>query len=243
MGSGMKKAKIPAGIRRGGPTTRSVQRDVDEPELEAPEQATPAGKTTSPALPRSDRERWRAASASSTATASTTASSKRGGGRTASAPAKRNPYAGQKRRPMNHLVYEGISGRLRELSEQLVAAGYPPRSASQAQLNQAILHFGMPADADAAAELIAQWTALTAVPPSNPYRAQKRKPMNHLIFEEIPARLGQLSEVLVEAGYSERSASQAQLTQAILHFGMPADRDEAGELLQRWILLTSAGSW
>lgn len=123
---------------------------------------------------------------------------------------------------MNHLIYEGISSRLRELSEQLVAAGYPARSASQAQLNQAILHFGMPADADAAGELIAQWTALTAVPiPSNPYRGQKRKPMNHLIYKGIPARLGQLSEELVDAGYPERSASQAQLTQAILHFGMP----------------------
>jgi hypothetical protein len=160
----------------------------------------------------------------------------------APAPPAGNPYAGQKRRPINHLIYEGISGRLRELSEQLVDAGYPERSASQAQLNQAILHFGMPVDADAAGELIARWTALTAVPPSNPYRGQKRKPMNHLIFEAIPARLGQLSEALVDAGYPERSASQAQLTQAILHFGMPADRDEAGELVQRWILLTSAGS-
>ena len=163
MASGMKKAKIPAGIRRGGQAARSAQRDVDEPELEAPEQAAPAGNTTSPGLPRSDREKRHSTSGST----SSSVSSKRGGGRTAApAPAKRNPYAGQKRRPMNHLI-----------------------------------------------------------------------------FEEIPSRLGQLSEELVNAGYPERSASQAQLTQAILHFGMPGDRDEAGELLQRWILLTSAGSW
>jgi len=143
---------------------------------------------------------------------------------------------------MNHLIYEGISGRLRELSAELAAAGYPERSVSQAQLNQAILHYGLPVDADAAGELIAQWTALTAVPiPSNPYRGQKRKPMNHLIYERIPARLAQLSGELVDAGYPERSVSQAQLTQAILHSGLPADRDAAGELMQRWILLTSAG--
>jgi len=151
-----------------------------------------------------------------------------------------NPYAGEKRRPMNHLVFEGIAARLRELSEALVDAGYPPRSASQAQLTQAILHFHMPADAEAAGELIRQWTALTAVPlPSNPYRRQKRRPMNHLALEGIPARLAQISAELVDAGYPERSASQAQLTQAILHAGMPQGREAAGELVQRWALLTA----
>lgn len=153
-----------------------------------------------------------------------------------------NPYAGEKRRPMNHLVFEGISSRLREFSEALIAAGYSSRSASQAQLTQAILHFNMPADAKAAGELIGGWTALTAVPiPSNPYRRQKRKPMNHLVFEGIPARLGRLSDELIAAGFPERSASQAQLTQAILNAGMPTDLDAAGELVQRWILLTAAG--
>ena len=153
-----------------------------------------------------------------------------------------NPYAGEKRRPMNHLVFEGISGRLRELSDALVTAGYSSRSASQAQLTQAILHFHMPADAEAAGSLIGEWTALTAVPiPTNPYRRQKRKPMNHLVFEGIPVRLGELSHQLIAAGFPERSASQAQLTQAILHAGLPADVNAAGDLVQRWILLTAAG--
>ena len=143
---------------------------------------------------------------------------------------------------MNHLVVAGISDRLRTLSEQLAAAGYPSRTASQAQLTQAILHFNMPPDTDAAGELIAQWAALTAVPtPSNPYKGAqaKRRPMNHLVVAGIPERLGQLSEQLVKAGYPERTVSQAQLTQAILHAGMPADRDDAGELVQRWALLTA----
>lgn len=144
---------------------------------------------------------------------------------------------------MNHLVFEGIAARLRELSQALILdAGYSPRSASQAQLTQAILHFHMPADADTAGELIHQWTALTAVPiPTNPYRRQKRRPMNHLVLEGIPARLAQLSAELIDAGYPERSASQAQLTQAILHAGMPQGPDDAGELVQRWVVLTAGG--
>jgi len=142
---------------------------------------------------------------------------------------------------MNHLVYTGISGRLRELSEALIAGGYGARDASQAQLTQAILHFYMPQDAEAAGDLIADWSALTAVPiPSNPYRGQKRRPMNHLVFEQIPVRLGELSEQLIAAGYPERSASQAQLTQAILHSGMPASVDDTGDLVQRWLQLLTA---
>lgn len=230
--AGMKKATIPAGLRRGTPSP--------------PRAPEPGRDESTPRRGRGDRP---ARPASSTASGSTSgrkpAAAKRGPRPTPAAqappPTGGNPYAGQKRRPMNHLVYEGLSGRLRELSEALIDAGYGKRDASQAQLTNAILHFHMPADRDAAGELIAEWNALTAVPiPSNPYRGQKRRPMNHLVFERIPVRLGELSEQLIAAGYPERSASQAQLTQAILHSGMPASVDEAGELVQGWLLLLTA---
>lgn len=230
--AGMKQARIPAGIRRGGARDRSQESDT-------PDQAT---VVDAPA-PAPRRKRGTERTASPAATSGSASGGASGPGAEAIAPTgapTANPYAGQKRRPMNHLVFEGISGHLRSLSEALVDAGYLARSASQAQLTQAILHFGMPSRADDAGDLIAQWTALTAVPiPSNPYRGQKRRPMNHLVYEAIPERLGQLSEQLIASGYPERSASQAQLTQAILHFGLPADADEAGELVQRWVLLTA----
>jgi len=153
-----------------------------------------------------------------------------------------NPYSGQKRRAMNHLIFEGISRQLRELSGQLIKQGYLARSASQAQLTNAVLHFHMPPDSAAAGELVGEWMALTAVPvPSNPYRKQKRRPMNHLVFEGISGRLRELSEQLIKEGYPARSASQAQLANAVLHSGMPADTDAAGELVRQWTMLTAAG--
>lgn len=224
--AGMKKATIPTGLRRGQPA-RAPHAPADEPAHTATAPPPAARRQTTRAKPAATT------TTSTSATAALPAPGARPGG---------NPYAGEKRRPMNHLIFEGISGRLRDLSSGLVEQGYAARSCSQAQLTQAILHFHMPVDAEAAGELIAAWTALTAVPiPSNPYRQQKRRPMNHLVYEGIPVRLGELSEQLISAGYPERSASQAQLTQAILHDGMPADLAEAGELVQRWVLLTAAG--
>jgi hypothetical protein len=78
------------------------------------------------------------------------------------------------------------------------------------------------------------------LPSENPYAGDRRVPMNHRVYESIPRRLAQLSKELVEAGYSSRLASQAELAQAILHFGMPTSAEESAQLLQRWAVLKAA---
>lgn len=241
MSGGMKKATIPSGIRRGMQPARSPRAPEPAPVEPVKEKA-----------PSRSRRGGRPKQPRATGTASGSASGRGSGGggsrAVSAAPASAavavargtNPYAGQKRRPMNHLVFEGISARLRELSAQLIKQGYLARTASQAQLTNAVLHFYMPADSEEAGELVEEWSSLTSVPkPSNPYRGQKRRPMNHLVLEGISGRLRELSEELIDEGYPARSASQAQLANAVLHSGMPADTDAAGELVDQWMTLTA----
>jgi hypothetical protein len=74
-----------------------------------------------------------------------------------------NPYTGQKRTSMTHRVFEGIKREIAERSDELTEAGWP--HASQAELVQAILHFGMPADMEAAGRLLQDWGAVKLAPP------------------------------------------------------------------------------
>jgi hypothetical protein len=76
-----------------------------------------------------------------------------------------NPYAGDRRVPMNHRVYETFPRRLAELSQELMEAGYPSRQASQAELLQMILHDSMPGTVDEAARRMQLWALVKAAPP------------------------------------------------------------------------------
>ena len=64
--------------------------------------------------------------------------------------------------------------------------------------------------------------------------------MTHRVYESLSDALAQLSEDLVDAGYSPRQASQAELLQMILHFSTPRSVDEAAPLLQMWAMLKAA---
>lgn len=77
-----------------------------------------------------------------------------------------NPFARDKRVPMNHRVLESIPARVAALSEELEAAGYGARQVSQAELIQAVLHFYLPASADDARDLVQRWALLKAAPPA-----------------------------------------------------------------------------
>lgn len=76
-----------------------------------------------------------------------------------------NPYAGDRRVPMNHRVLESIPARVAALSEELVDAGYAARQVSQAELIQAVLHFHTPSSVDEARILVQRWALLKGAPP------------------------------------------------------------------------------
>lgn len=85
---------------------------------------------------------------------------------TAPSAAGHNPYAHDRRVPCSHRVYETMSARLAELSEELRAMGYGPHVASQAELLMMLLHDSMPTDVNEAAQRLAAWGAVKASPPS-----------------------------------------------------------------------------
>jgi len=78
------------------------------------------------------------------------------------------------------------------------------------------------------------------LPTENPYAGVRRVPMNHRVYETFPQQLAELSEQLVDAGYSPRQASQAELLQMILHDSMPRSVDEAARRMQLWALVKAA---
>lgn len=78
------------------------------------------------------------------------------------------------------------------------------------------------------------------LPAENPYARDHRIAMNHRVYETLSARLAELSQALVEAGYSPRTVSQAELLQMILHDSTPRGIDDAAPRLQAWGLLKSA---
>lgn len=78
------------------------------------------------------------------------------------------------------------------------------------------------------------------LPSENPYAGVRRVPMNHRVYDVFPTQLAELSQQLIDAGYSPRQASQAELLQMILHDSMPRTMDEAAQRMQRWALVKSA---
>lgn len=79
-----------------------------------------------------------------------------------------------------------------------------------------------------------------AMPSENPYARDRRIAMNHRVYETLSARLAELSQALVDAGYSPRTVSQAELLQMILHDSTPLGVEDAEPRLQAWALLKSA---
>jgi hypothetical protein len=78
------------------------------------------------------------------------------------------------------------------------------------------------------------------LPTENPYAGDRRVPMNHRVYETFPQQLADLSQQLVDAGYSPRQASQAELLQMILHDSMPRSVEDAARRMQRWALVKAA---
>lgn len=78
------------------------------------------------------------------------------------------------------------------------------------------------------------------MPSENPYARDRRIAMNHRVYESLSARLAELSQTLIDAGYSPRTVSQAELLQMILHDSTPRSVDDAAPRLQAWGLLKSA---
>ena len=61
---------------------------------------------------------------------------------------------------------EPLRDRLAELAKELKGAGWD--GASAAELTNAVIHFGMPSDIEAAATLFGEWQNLKALPPPSP---------------------------------------------------------------------------
>lgn len=73
-----------------------------------------------------------------------------------------NPYARDKRVTLNREVYATLVQELKACVEELVVKGY---KVSVADMLQAILHFGTPANADEAEALWQRWGFVKAAPP------------------------------------------------------------------------------
>src|SRR5512144_1707376 len=127
----------------------------DEIDMVIPGMPTPGGAATS-----------RAPDQQPTRSSGRARSSSGGRGRGAVELPTANPYAGERRVPMNHRVYQTFPQQLAELSQQLIDAGYSPRQASQAELLQMILHDSMPQSVEEAARRMQLWAMVKAAPPA-----------------------------------------------------------------------------
>jgi hypothetical protein len=140
----------------------------DEIDMSIPGMPSPGGAATTEPKP----ERTSGTSGKSSNSGTRQAARSGGGASSPAAPAvsielpTENPYAGVRRVPMNHRVYEAFPQQLAELSQQLTDAGYSPRQASQAELLQMILHDSMPRSVDEAARRIQLWALVKAAPPA-----------------------------------------------------------------------------
>jgi hypothetical protein len=71
----------------------------------------------------------------------------------------------------------------------------------------------------------------------NPYARDKRVALNREVYETLVSELKQCADALSEKGYK---VSVAEMLQAVLHFGTPANVEEAEAMWQQWGLVKSA---